>query len=269
MATILTKDRILVGTGQNTWICSPDGWDLTHPDPNPPENSIDLACELVNVKLDPAKTALLIIDMQNIGLHKALNPPSAAPMYLAQDTILQHAIPAARKLGLQIIWLNWGLTEDDLASMPPAEVRVFAFEANSDSVDYGLADRKGDPDDPANFLKSGERPNLSRLPGTELGEVVLEDGRRVSAGRAMMRDTWNAAPHEPLASAFEEGKKAARPDVWIHKNRNSGLWNDTSALGEYLEKEGIRTSCFQASTRISVSALLCRMLMLGASTLSC
>ncbi|KAL9095145.1 MAG: hypothetical protein Q9163_006531 [Psora crenata] len=259
MATILTKNlnessqgkpphqRILVGTEGNTWIWSPDGWDLTHPtDPssNLPEHGVYIDCELVNIKIDPSKTALVIIDMQNIGLNKALDPPSAPPIYKAQEAILQYAIPAARKLGLQIIWLNWGLTEGDLASIPPAEVRAFAFDVNSEKVDYGLGDRHSDPDDPANFLKCGERPNLSKLPGTELGKIELEDGSLVDAGRAMMRGTWNTALYGLLAGAYEEGKKAARPDVWIHKNRNSGLWNEKSAFGDYLKKEGIRTLLF-------------------------
>ncbi|KAJ3578371.1 hypothetical protein NPX13_g2191 [Xylaria arbuscula] len=259
MATLLNKDvaedcsdnlspqRILVGSEGNAWIWSPDGWDLTHPaDPNLnlPDNGIHLDCELVKIKIDPRKTALVIIDMQNIGLHKALDPASAPPMYKAQDAILQYAIPAARKLGLQIIWLNWGLTEDDLISIPPAEVRVFAFDVNSDKVDYGLGDRHRDPDDPANFIKCGERPNLTKLPGTELGEIVLDDGSHVNAGRAMMRGTWNTALHGLMADAYEEGKGAPRPDVLIYKNRNSGLWNEKSAFGEYLRKEGVCTLLF-------------------------
>ncbi|KGO45040.1 hypothetical protein PEX1_024690 [Penicillium expansum] len=239
--------RIVVGTEGNSWIWSPDSWDLTHPaDPraNLLENGVRLDCEIMNVKIDPTKTALVIIDMQNIGMNKALNPPSAPPMYKAEDAIIQYAIPAARELGLQIIWLNWGLTEDDLASIPPAEVRVFALEPNTEKVDYGLGDRLGDPDDPANFLKFGERPNLSKMPGTEIGEVVLEDGSRVNAGRVMMRGTWNAALHGPLAKAYEDGTTAPRPDVWIHQNRNSGLWNESTALSQYLKTEGIRTLLF-------------------------
>ena len=260
MATTLNKDvaedslekgsrRIVIGTKGNTWVWSHDGWDLTRSTDsdsslNLPVNGISLDCELVNIKIDPIKTALVIIDMQNIGLNKALDPPSAPPMYDAQDAILQYAIPAARKLNLQIIWLNWGLTEEDLANMPPSEVRVFAFDVNTAKVDYGLGERQGDPDDPANFLKCGERPNLIKLPGTDLGEIVLEDGSKVDAGRIMMRGAWNTALHGPLAGAYEEGKEAARPDVWIHKNRNSGLWKENSALGEYLKKEGIRTLLF-------------------------
>lgn len=85
------------------------------------------------------------MDMQNIALNEALEPPSAPPMYESQVAILRYAIPAARNLGLQIIWLNWGLTEDDLASMPPAEVRLFAFDFNTEKVNYGFGDRHGHP----------------------------------------------------------------------------------------------------------------------------
>jgi hypothetical protein len=86
------------------------------------------------------QTALGIVDMQNIGLSKELDAPSAPPIYGTQNAILQHAIPAAGKLGFQIIWLNWGLTEEDLRSMPPSEVRVLPFEVNTHKVDYGLGD---------------------------------------------------------------------------------------------------------------------------------
>jgi len=186
----------------------------------------------------------VIIDMQNITMNQALDAKTSPAMYKAQDALLRYGIPGARKLGLQIIWLNWGLTEEDVASIPPAEVRVFAFEANSEKADYGLAERSGDPTDPDNFLDCGERPNLVKLPGTELGEVDLEDGNRINAGRAMMRGTWNTALHGSLAVAYEEGKKSSRPDVWIDKNRNSGLWNERSACSEFFKKEGIRTLLF-------------------------
>ena len=244
---IQSTQSILVGTGQSTWIWSADGWDLTHPeDPkfSASADGVSLDCELVKVRLDPKKTALVIIDMQNIGLDKAFNPPPTPLMYKAEHAIFRHAIPAARKLGLQIIWLNWGLTEQDLSNLPPAEVRAFAFEVNTDKVDYGLSDEHGDPDDPKNFLTCGERPNLHRLPGAELGEVVLDEGTRVDAGRAMMKGSWNTALHGPLANAYKEGKEAARPDVLIDKNRNSGLWYDKSAFSEYVSREEIRTLIF-------------------------
>lgn len=242
-----SRQEVAVGSGDNTWIWSAGGWDLTRslrPLSDAPKKGVHLDCELVKIRIDPVKTALIIIDMQNIGLNKALDPPSAPPMYAAQDAILKYAIPAARKLGIQIIWLNWGLTEDDLANMPPSEARMFAFDPNTDKVDYGLGDPRGDPDDPANFLRCGERPNFSRLPGMDLGEIVLEDGSRVQGGRVMFRDNWNTALHGSLAAAYEKGKLAPRPDVLIYKNRNSGLWQDGSPLGEYLRKERICTLLF-------------------------
>ncbi|OQD94869.1 hypothetical protein PENSOL_c023G11974 [Penicillium solitum] len=240
-------NRIVVGTGESAWIWSPEGWDLTHPvDPHssPAGYGVNLDCELVNIKIDPVKTALVIIDMQNIGLNKALDPESVPVMYEAQDAIMRYAIPAARKLGLQIIWLNWGLTENDLANVLPAEVRAFAFRGKSEKSDFGFGERRGNPNDPKNFIKIDERPNLKNLPGAELGVVTLADGRRIDAGRAMMRGTWNTALHGPLASAYEEGKKGPRPDVWIHKNRNSGLWRQNSELVEYLRSQRIRTLLF-------------------------
>jgi hypothetical protein len=154
MATILSQDsnkhvsdtpsqKILVGSEGNTWLWSSDGWDLTRQkDPgNLSTTGVHIDCELVNIKVDPMQTALIIVDIQNIGLSKELNAPSAPPMYDAQNAILQHAIPAAGKLGFQIIWLNWGLIEEDLKIMPPSEVRVITFKVNTHKVDYGLGDR--------------------------------------------------------------------------------------------------------------------------------
>ena len=37
----------------------------------------------------------------------------------AVDELLKCAIPACRKAGIQIVWLNWGLIEQDIDKMPP------------------------------------------------------------------------------------------------------------------------------------------------------
>ncbi|KAK1145555.1 hypothetical protein N8T08_004113 [Aspergillus melleus] len=86
-----------------------------------------------------------------------------------------------RKPGLHIVWPNWDRIEAALANMPPVEVRVFAFDVNAEMTDFGLGDRPGDPDDPKCFISCGERPNLTRLLGKELGEIALQDSR-VDAG---------------------------------------------------------------------------------------
>lgn len=71
--------------------------------------------------------------------------------------------------------------------------------------------------------------------------VTLDDSTTVDAGRVLMRNSWNAALHGPLAHAFEEGQKTGRPDVLFHKNRNSGMCD---GLVDFLTREGIRTLLF-------------------------
>jgi len=72
-----------------------------------------------------------------------------------------------------------------------------------------------------------------------------ETGKEIDAGRLLMRDQWNAALYPPLDKLYEEGTKLeSRPDVWIHKNRMSGMWGGTTACQDFLEKEGIRTLMF-------------------------
>jgi nicotinamidase-related amidase len=48
-------------------------------------------------------------------------------------------------------------------------------------------------------------------------------------------------PTSPLHSRRHmKGLKANPPNVWIHKNRISGLWGDKTLCTEFLEKEGIK-----------------------------
>jgi nicotinamidase-related amidase len=238
--------RTIVGNANSFGIWSPhEGWDLTHPDTpdSPPvQPRIHLQCEISNVAVDPVKTALLIIDMQNMLLSSAYSPPPA--LRAAEQSLLDYAIPAARKLGFQIVWLNWGLTEEELGNITPAEIRTFVFRANSARPDYGLSLRNGDKTDPENFLDCGEYSQLGSAPGADLGKIRLDDGTEVEAGRKMMRGSWNASLHKPLHESYTEGQKAKRPDIWIHKNKNSGLWNPTSDCTQYLERAGIRTLLF-------------------------
>ncbi|KAI0348583.1 Isochorismatase hydrolase [Trametopsis cervina] len=62
-------------------------------------------------------------------------------------------------------------------------------------------------------------------------------------GALLMRDTFNAALYGPLQPLFEEGREKGT-DVWIHKNRMSGLWGPQTALDLYLQEQGITTLLF-------------------------
>jgi nicotinamidase-related amidase len=241
------KTKVVVGSKDNFWIWSRDfGWDLTHPptsDSEPLQQRLLLSCEISNVMIDPLKTALLIIDMQNYSMCNRLRTDTVSAMFQAQDTILKFGIPAARKTKIQIIWLNWGLTERNLETMNPGSLRVFGWKANSEAADYGISSRPAATQGREEFIHCGESPRATGL-GAELGEIILADGVKIDAGRALMRDTWNAALHGPLLSAFEEGQAASPPDVLIYKNRNSGLCDTTSGCAEYLKRQGIRTLMF-------------------------
>jgi nicotinamidase-related amidase len=256
-----SSKKYVVGPPNNFWIWSQDsGWDLTHPpiaDANPLKHRIHLNCEISGVDIDPGKTALLIIDMQNYTMCKELRPDTAVPaLFQAQEALLKYGIPAARKAGIQIIWLNWGLTQRDIDTMPPSAMRVFGWRANSEMVDYGISDRAPALGGEEVFIQCGERLRTTGL-GAELGKITLQDGTKVDAGRVLMRDTWNADLHGPMSSAFKEGQIVPCPDVLIHKNRNSGLWNEKTDLGEYLKEHGIRTLLFTgANTDQCVMATL-------------
>lgn len=238
---------VIVGSSSNFWIWSRDsGWDLTHPftpTASPVQRPLHLDCYISNVSLDPAKTALLIIDMQNFSISSALGEDDIPSVLQAQDVLLQHAIPAARKANLQIIWLNWGLDDSDLETLPPAAMRVFGWMANCDSEDYGIFNSSLSAAGVEEMTRCGEVPTGRHL-GAELGEVVLPDGTKVHAGRVLMKGTWNADLHGPLLSAFQEGQTVARPDVIVHKTRNSGLYSSSCELAQYLKKEGIRSLLF-------------------------
>ncbi len=227
--------RLVVGSADNFFLWSPQGWDLTHPSsPSaaPIESGVSLQCALGPVTFDPAKTALVIVDMQNFSISTALGNDHEEAYFAAQDVLLKLGIPAARKLNLQVIWLNWGLTEEELKTITPGAARVFGFTSQ-----------------PAEEQKQGEtgpqeEHPTGRGPGADLGRVTLDDGQVVDAGRALMRGTWNVELHGPLLPAFHEGQAARRPDVLVHKNRNSGLWDSTCDCMQYLKTAGIRTLLF-------------------------
>lgn len=70
--------------------------------------------------------------MQNFFLSTYLGRPADGDGNKAAQRLIDSAIPAARKAGIQIVWLNWGLTDEDLNHMPPSTRRAFGFETALD-----------------------------------------------------------------------------------------------------------------------------------------
>ena len=162
--------------------------------------------------------------MQNFFLSPAFGRNSQGPGHKAMGQLIQHAIPAARKAGVRIVWVNWGLTEDQVESMPTSMLRTFGAVGAEDtgkdgSVYVGLGGETGMRDDG----KGGE----------------------VEGGGLLMRGAWNSGLYGELEKVYEEGRKLeSNPDVWVHKNRMSALWGGRTELEEFLEEEGIRSLLF-------------------------
>ncbi|TFY66740.1 hypothetical protein EVG20_g4356 [Dentipellis fragilis] len=152
------------------------------------------------LRIDPAKTAFVIVDMQNFFLHPDMRQH---PTGLACVDPLLSAVPALRSRGVQILWVNWGLTEHELTTIPPSLKRGFS--------------------------KGGRGGFGSELPN--------------GWGRLLMRGAANSALYGPLQDEYVKGEKQGT-DVWIHKNRMSGIWGYQTALDLYLEQHGITTLFF-------------------------
>jgi hypothetical protein len=115
-------------------------------------------------------------------------------------------LPQSDTICPQVIWLNWGLTEEDVLSMPAA-------------VSRGFSRSLVDPD---------HRP-LRLGFGADLGPGL---------GRTLMAGEWNSALYAPLAAA------ASSLDKHLPKNRMSGLWNEQTPLWRYLAQSGHKTLLF-------------------------
>lgn len=112
------------------------------------------------------------------------------------------------------------------------------------AAEHFMQDRNGVLEE-TELTENGKPKRIYQGLGSEIGPVTVEDGKIVDAGRLLMRETWNAALPTALSDAFNEGKELKnKPDVWIHKNRMSGLWGNGTACTEYLEKDGIKTLLF-------------------------
>lgn len=245
----MTPEITVVGDNpSNFWLWTgEDGFDLTHPespDSAPVQPRIKFQTVTSPVIISPQKTALIIIDMQNFFLSPSLGRKKGEG-HKAEAALIQHAIPAARKAGIRIVWLNWGLTEEWLKNAPPAMYRAFGSflkpdVANMASLSAASNDSRTTD---APFSLALEKKGTGGI-GRPLGTVTLEDGTTVDAGRTLMRDQWNTALHVPLDKAYRKGLSAEVPDVWMHKDRATGLWGASTECEEFLKAEGIRTLLF-------------------------
>ncbi|KAI8942239.1 hypothetical protein NX059_000322 [Plenodomus lindquistii] len=242
--------KAVIGSPSNFWLhSSQSGFNLTHPaHPSTPPTTTPLALHTTTspISIDPAKSALVIIDMQNFFLSEALGK-KRGPGHTAADNLARYAIPAARKAGIRVVWLNWGLTDEDMRTMPPGVRRAFGFYTVDGDQGFGDGDAAFEEKEGSvgvNRHGKGRKGAYKGL-GANMGTVQLEDGTEVDGGRLLFRHTWNAALYPPLDAIYEEGAQLpTKPDVWMHKDRMSGLWGARTDCEDFLRKEGIQTLLF-------------------------
>jgi len=107
------------------WHASPAEIDMAMAPP--PPRPLRLATEPQAVTIDLERTAMIVIDMQNDFCSKGGwvdevggdYSPDRAPI-----APLQSLLPALRRAGVPIIWLNWG-NRPDRMNMPPNQLHLF------------------------------------------------------------------------------------------------------------------------------------------------
>ena len=231
-----TESLILGRPPHNFWLYDPTtkAYDISHPptpasSPTQPRLSVATATGS-SITIDPLKTALVVIDMQNFFLSPALgnNPNSKGAE--AEKVLLDLALPAARKAGIQVVWLNWGLSEEGLGSMPPTAFRGFGMSE---------VDKEGEPGP----FGGGEVAKDCGL-GEDMGKVIVDGGREIYAGRKLMKGQWNTQMTPRLMEEFKSSLKTKKPDQWLDKDRLSGLWHKDTMAMKWLREQGMRTLLF-------------------------
>ncbi|KAF2733249.1 isochorismatase hydrolase [Polyplosphaeria fusca] len=143
--------------------------------------------------VDPSKTVLIVIDMQNYFIHPTYR--NHATGLAAVDPILS-VLERCRQDNVQVAWLNWGITNGDLAVQPPAVQRGFS-KALGWHIGLGveLPDGQG-----RCLFKGTQNADLyAPLKGAVQGEDLFFDKNRMSG-------LWST--EEPLHRYLREtGKK--------------------------------------------------------------
>ena len=237
MITATGSKHTAIGTADNFWLFDEQlGFDITHPsspDSAPIYPRLTLQTSKTPVTLAPHKTALVVIDMQNIFLSSAMGREKGAG-HAAEQALLEKCIPAARKAKIRILWLTWGISDEGLRTVPPMFNRNFGLTFNPESDSPPLTMRGS---------KQQWRPIDGGI-GQSVGKVTLEDGTSIDGGRLLMKDQWNTELHGGLADAYSEGARLKPADVRFHKETHSGFWGGNQEFGQYLKHEGLKTLLF-------------------------
>lgn len=237
MDTASSSKRTVIGTADNFWLFNEKlGFDITHPS-NPDSALIyprlTLQTTKTPVTLAPQKTAIVVIDMQNVFLSSAMGREKGAG-HAVEQALLEKCIPAARKANIRILWLTWGISDEGLRTVPPMFYRNFGLTFNPES--NSPAHATSDSEQQWRLIDGGI--------GQSVGKVTLEDGTSIDGGKLLMKDQWNTELHGGLANAYSEGTRLTPADVRFHKETHSGFWGGNTEFAQYIHREGLKTLLF-------------------------
>jgi nicotinamidase-related amidase len=159
-----------VGNGNNYWTLLSNGTvDLTRGATAPVTSPklVETFGSRTSALIEPSRSILCIIDMQNYFLHPQLAPGSFDGR-AAIPTVMTLA-QAFRRTGIPVAWVNWGLTDYDMLNFSPA-------------------------------AKSGG------FTGQSMG-LYQSGNETVDAGPALMAGTWNVEPYGALKDFVAAGVK--------------------------------------------------------------
>lgn len=140
-----------LGVPPNAWKVNEVIADITRSPIEP--HLINLTTETKTLRLDLAKTAILVIDMQNDFCH-----PDGWLAYIGVDVTpartpinpINNLLPVLRNLNVPVIWLNWG-NRPDLLNISAGLRHVY----NPTGEGIGLGDRLPKNDAPVLTVNSG------------------------------------------------------------------------------------------------------------------
>lgn len=167
-----SNDLRPLGIPPNVWRVNEDVADLTRL--SQPPHPITITTETKKLTLDLARTACLVVDMQNDFCHPdgwlasigVDVTPARAPI-----SPLQQFLPVLRHAGVPIIWVNWG-NRPDLLNISPALRHVY----NPSGAGVGLADPLPNNGAPVLTKGSWAAAVVDELP-QEVGDIGVDKYR--------------------------------------------------------------------------------------------
>jgi nicotinamidase-related amidase len=219
----LSADPTVFGNAFNFWKKLSEGWDLTRGDSS---GSITLPMpENGPIRIQPNTSALVIIDMQNFFLHESLHGDPKGRAVVPATVNLIHAFRAA---GMPVLWTNWGLTEFDMQSMPPAFINGFTSSSSSQSS-FGS--------DMGSIVVPSSDHSIAATATTHGPNTTI------AVGRKLVRGSWNAQPWGPLFTEQVSGVSKGT-DFYFNKNRLSGMWGAGTPMQTWLQDNSMTTLFF-------------------------